>query len=131
MDEEEEETRTPVTVVSDKEATFIPLWEWSLSLRQVITVLFGLLFSFLLIRMISILIPVPTIFALILTSPIIIFALILAFIPKNGEPMEVWLTTKIEFWLSDRSYVLMEEGDQADLDFEDADWGEIDDRDWR
>lgn len=126
--EPQPETRTVLPLIAEGEDTFIPLWEFSISLRQVLTVLSGGALFFVLFQISSAFF--PGIFAAIIWSWIIIGAFALAFIPKNGAPLEEYLTSKMQFLLSERHYVLMDAENEV-FDLDDTDWDEVASREWR
>lgn len=128
--EPQQETRTVLPLIAEGEDTFIPLWEFSISLRQILTVLVGGALFFALFQLSTSLLPIPALLAVLLWSWVIIGALALAFIPKNGAPLEEHLTSKMQFLLSERHYVLMDAEDEV-FDLDDTDWEEVASREWR
>jgi hypothetical protein len=128
--EPQQETRTVLPLIAEGEDTFIPLWEFSISLRQVLTVLSGAAVFFVLFQLSTALLPLPGLLAAVIWSWVIIGALALAFVPKNGAPLEEHLTAKMQFLLSERHYVLMDAEDEV-FDLDETDWEEVASREWR
>jgi len=130
MAEQAEAQRTPIPVIADGEDTFIPLWEYNISLRQTLTALGGIASYAFLIKLTSLILPISTVFAMILWSWVIIASLALAFIPKDGAPLEEYLSAKMQFLLSERKFILMDSKEDF-FDIDATDWDEVERRQWK
>jgi Na+-transporting NADH:ubiquinone oxidoreductase subunit NqrB len=123
MEEFNENRPIPVPTISNKEATFIPVWEWGISLRQVLSVISGLVIYYVLLKMVGAVLPINHSFIMIVLCPIVILGFVFAFVKKDDQPLEVYLSDRIEYFLSDKVYAVVDEyGDEViEADWEDFD----------
>lgn len=98
--------RTPTRLPSglNEEDPFLVVSDFSLSLRKVLTLVFGAVAWWLMATLLGFF--MGGIWAWLITCPIMIGAAILGFVSRGGRPLEHWLVEKILFQMSPRHYTL-------------------------
>jgi hypothetical protein len=122
------EQRTKLPTNLDDEDPFLSIAEIKLSLRQMLTILLGVLLWYFAIKVTQTLLPISSIFAGILWFWLIVAALFLALYKKDGRPYEEYLTHRLMFLISDRHFILKDKRrkeDEASIDT--IDWDDLDD----
>ena len=115
---------------AEGEDTFIPLWEFNISMRQSLTVMLGLIAYGFLYKFTTFVLPVSPGFALVIWSWVVIATLALAFLPKDGAPLEEYISSNLQFMMSDRKFILMDNKKDF-FDIEATDWDEVERELWR
>lgn len=122
-------TRLPTEVEND--SPFLVFGNFNMGLRQVLTIVFGLFIWFICVKVSGMVLPISGLILYIAWSWIILVSAFITFVKKDGEPYEEYITGKIQFLLSERSYGIVEDEDVTDEEqdmaaVEDQDWGDID-----
>lgn len=119
MDEHRPEpTRLPIEMPTED-----PFFQWEqfqFGLRQVLTIALGFFVWYMVWKGITGLLPISSLLAGILLSPIAIGGLALALIQRDGVPLEEYLTRRLEFMISSHHYILREEKSEDEL----GEWGD-------
>lgn len=121
MDEEHQQIVLPI--IADGEDPFIPLWEFNISLRQFLTVAIGGVMYLGAVKLLTGIFPVSGALVMVSLSWIILLFMALAFIPKDGAPLEHYLTMRAKFSLSKRKYARIRKEGITDL--EEFDWDSL------
>jgi len=125
-----EPTRLPIEIPSED-----PFFQWErfqFGLRQVLTIMFGFFVWYLVWKGVTGILPLSSLLAGILLSPIAIGGIVLALVQRDGVPLEEYLTRRLEFMVSNHHYILREDsGKTAEAleEWEDAKVIGIDDDD--
>lgn len=112
----EEERSSQPTLLPIEIPTEDPFFQWDrfqFGLRQVLTIALGLFAWYLVWKAVTGLLPVSSLFAGILLSPIAIGGFVLALVQRDGVPLEEYLTRRLEFMVSNHHYILREDKDQV------------------
>lgn len=98
--------RTPTRLPSglNEEDPFLVVSDFSLSLRKMLTLVFGGLAWWLGASVAGLVL--AGLWAWLLTLPIMIGSIVLGFVSRGGRPLEHWLVDKILFRLSPNQYTL-------------------------
>lgn len=121
-----EEIRTRLPTSLDDEDPFLSISEIKLSLRQMLTIVLGFLIWWLLQSATVAILPISPFFGYLLWSWILLGALFMAIIKKDGRPYEEYLSKKIVFLLSDRYFILKDPKSKSGS-IDDANWDDLED----
>ena len=121
--------KTRIPTHMDDEDPFLPIFaELKLSLRQALTIALALFIWAIISKFTTYIIPLSIIFALLIWSWILIAGLVLTFVKKDGRPYEEYLSHKLAFMLSSKTFIQKDPHAKYG-NVEDATWEEIDDDD--
>lgn len=122
MDEFNEPTRLPIAF--DDEDPFLALWEYSLSLRQILTLLmFGVIW-YLLMKATVFALPISEVFGALVWAWIPLIGGILAFKKVDGRPLEEMLAKWMLYMVGPRRWIPLDPKAKYGS-VEDANWAEI------
>lgn len=111
----------------DTEDPFLSWAEIKLSLRQGLTILLSGGAWLALLRITVWILPVSEIFAGLIWSWVFMGGLFLALWPKDGRPYEEYLSDRIVFLISPKTFIQRDPKVNKRGSVEDADWDEVDD----
>jgi len=117
-------TRIPTSL--DEEDPFLSLSMLKLSLRQMLTILLSGMVWIILVKLTTFIVPISNIFGALIWSWVLIGGLFLAFWKKDGRPYEEYLSHKIVFMISSKTFIQKDPNAKYGS-VEDADWEDLDD----
>jgi hypothetical protein len=117
-------TRIPTSL--DEEDPFLSLSALKLSLRQLLTILLSCLLWVICLKITTFIIPLSGVFGGLIWSWILILGVFLTFWKKDGRPYEEFLSHKIVFMISSKTFIQKDPNAKYGS-VEDADWEDLDD----
>lgn len=122
-EEEPKSVRTKLPTDIDEDQPFLSVLSFKLSLRQLLTMIGGVIIWMLLIQLMSTIFGLSPIFGALMWSWIVIGGVYISLRKKDGLPYEEYLAQRIIFLISDRRYVLKDEKRAPSV--EEADWATL------
>lgn len=120
MAEEDKNVRTKLPTDIEEDQPFLSILSFQLSLRQLLTIVAGVILWVILMQITSAIIGLNPIFTGLIWSWVFFGSVYISLRKKDGLPYEEYLAQRIIFLISDKRYVLRD--DKKTPSIEEADW---------